>query len=104
MASDTPADLHRPGELIGLVRCAFEPWDIQGPLSELAVPGWPPLHRAVSELARPMLKYPGSRDLLRGYAILLELWMLEDWLAHPEGEGPMEGWEPYRRLAPLADG
>jgi hypothetical protein len=43
-------------------------------------------------------------DLLRGYAILLELWMLEDWLAHPEGEGPLEGWDPYRRLASLANG
>ena len=27
-----------------------------------------------------------------------------DWLDHPEGEGPLEQWEPLRRLRSLADG
>lgn len=31
-------------------------------------------------------------------------WLLEDWLAHPEGEGPLETWLPYRTLLSLADG
>jgi aminoglycoside phosphotransferase (APT) family kinase protein len=60
--------------------------------------------RAVKELALPLLTQAGSFDLLMGYAILLELWLLELWLAHPEGEGPLEQWEPLRRLRSLADG
>jgi hypothetical protein len=39
-----------------------------------------------------------------GYAVLLEPWLLELWLAHPEGEGPLEQWELLRRLRSLADG
>jgi scyllo-inosamine 4-kinase len=62
------------------------------------------LRRAVKELALPLLTQEGSFDLLMGYAILLELWLLELWLAHPEGEGPLEQWEPLRRLRSLADG
>jgi hypothetical protein len=52
----------------------------------------------------PLLAQPADRDLLLGYAILLELWLLELWLAHPEGEGPLEQWEPLCRLRSLADG
>jgi hypothetical protein len=51
-----------------------------------------------------MLAQPGGRELLMGYAILLELWLLELWLAHPEGEGSLEEWEPLRRLRSLAAG
>jgi len=62
------------------------------------------LREAVKELARPLLMQRGSFDLLMGYGILLELWLLELWLAHPEGEGPLEQWEPLLRLRSLADG
>ena len=63
-----------------------------------------PLEPVVLELAGPVLDGAGARDRLLGYAILLELHMLNDWLDHPEGEGPMETWAPYRRLRSLADG
>ena len=36
--------------------------------------------------------------------VVLELWILELWLAHPEGEGSLEQWEPLRRLRSLAAG
>jgi aminoglycoside phosphotransferase (APT) family kinase protein len=55
-------------------------------------------------LAQPALDHPGGPELLLGYAILLELCRLELWLLHPEGEGPLAGWEPYLRLGSLADG
>lgn len=61
------------------------------------------LRQAVKKLATPMLAGRGY-DLLMGYAILLELWLLELWLAHPEGEGPLEQWDPLRRLRSLVDG
>jgi scyllo-inosamine 4-kinase len=62
------------------------------------------LSQAVMKLSLPMLAQPNDKALLAGYAILLELHLLEDWLAHPEGEGPLGQWEPLRRLRSLADG
>ena len=62
------------------------------------------LRRMAATLARPWLAQPGGKALLVGYAILLDLWRLEDWLAHPEGEGPLEQWDPLRRVRALADG
>lgn len=34
----------------------------------------------------------------------MELWLVQLWLAHPEGEGPVEQWDPLRRLRALAGG
>lgn len=62
------------------------------------------LRQMAVDLARPVIAHPGGKELLLGYAILLELWMLQDWLAHPDGEGPLVQWAPYRRLLSLADG
>jgi scyllo-inosamine 4-kinase len=84
-------------DLNHLVKSAFHPFpdaDRQGAEQ---------LRQAVKKLATPMLAGRGF-DLLMGYAILLELWLLELWLAHPEGEGPLEQWEPLCRLRSLADG
>jgi scyllo-inosamine 4-kinase len=91
-------------DLNHLVKCAFGPEDVALPLSTDDRQGILQLRRAVLELAQPLLVQPRSHDLLRGYAILLELWLLELWLANPEGEGPLEQWEPLRRLRSLADG
>jgi aminoglycoside phosphotransferase (APT) family kinase protein len=82
-----------------LLTCVFGPdQDEPDPL------GRDKAQRALARLAAPLLAQPGGADLLLGYAILLEQWHLEDWLAHPDGEGPLEQWEPYRRLLSLADG
>ena len=62
------------------------------------------LREAVKELALPVLAQSSGKALLAGYAILLELWLLEEWLAHPEGEGPLEQWDPLQRLRLLANG
>jgi scyllo-inosamine 4-kinase len=94
-------------DLNELVKMAFPP---PGPEEPPHPPGSPAfrgqelLRSTVAELALPLLDHPGGPDLLAGYAILLELWLLEDWLAHPEGEGPLETWQPYRMLLSLADG
>ena len=91
-------------DLNHLVKCAFGPPDTARSPSARAGHGADQLRRSVQELALPLLAQPADRDLLLGYAILLELWLLELWLAHPEGEGPLEQWEPLRRLRALADG
>ena len=95
-----PAEL----DLNELVKCAFGPTEANDPLPDLDGACRVQLQQAVTDLAIPVLDHPGGKDLLLGYAILLELWLLVDWLAHPEGEGPLEQWQPYRRLVSLADG
>jgi scyllo-inosamine 4-kinase len=91
-------------DLNHLVKLAFGPPEDACSLSTTDEQGAQQLRQTVKELAAPILSSPGSFDLMMGYAILLELWLLELWLAHPEGEGPLEQWEPLRRLRSLADG
>jgi scyllo-inosamine 4-kinase len=91
-------------DLNHLVKCAFGPEDAAYAPSTTNLKATRQLHQAVEELTSPILAQPGGRDLLMGHAILLELWLLELWLAHPEGEGPLAQWEPLRRLRSLADG
>jgi aminoglycoside phosphotransferase (APT) family kinase protein len=88
-------------DLNHLVKCAFGP---VVPGSTNDADGGQRLRQMVQEVALPLLTVRGGRELLLGYAILLELWLLELWLAHPEGEGPLEQWMPLRRLRSLADG
>jgi aminoglycoside phosphotransferase (APT) family kinase protein len=99
-------------DLNHLVKLAFGPQDEQSaPGTDAPGTGDPSpggqgrerLQVAVTGLARPLLAQPGGRDLLAGYAVLLELWLLQTWLAHPEGEGPLETWLPLRRLLALAE-
>ena len=77
---------------------AFVSFQGSNPLFDPDGSGLGRLRFEASEIALPLLDHPGGRDLLRGYAILLDLWLLEDWLAHPDGEGPLETWQPYRML------
>jgi len=95
-----PAEL----DLNELVKCAFGPGETGDPPPDPDGACWEQLQQAVTDLAMPVLDHQGGNDLLLGYAILLELWLLVDWLAHPEGEGPFEQWQPYRRLVSLVDG
>jgi scyllo-inosamine 4-kinase len=88
-------------DLNHLVKKAFGPSELASSLSAEDIHQ---LQRTVMEIARPLLSQTSNFDLLMGYAILLELWLLELWLAHPEGEGPLEQWEPLLRLRSLADG
>lgn len=89
-------------DLNHLVKIAVGPEDGGEPSPVEERGGAQRLQATVAEIARPLLTKPYERDLLHGYAILLELWLLELWLAHPEGEGPLAQWEPLRRLRGLA--
>lgn len=91
-------------DLNTLLKCAYTPEDEAAPCSGADRVGRQQLRAAAAELAHPLLAQPGGKELFFGYAILLDLWLLETWLAHPEGEGPLETWDPYRRLLSLADG
>ncbi len=91
-------------DLNHLLKCAYAPPDSAPSGAAHAGHGTDELRRSVQALALPLLAHAADRDLLLGYAILLELWLVQLWLAHPEGEGPLEQWEPLRRLRALADG
>jgi scyllo-inosamine 4-kinase len=80
-----------------LLTCGFGP-DQDDP------PGARELRAVLSAHVAPELAQPGAPERLLGYAILLEQWKLEDWLAHPDGVGALESWDPYRRLRSLANG
>jgi scyllo-inosamine 4-kinase len=92
-----PAEL----DLNSLVNLAYAPGDEHDALSD---PCREEMRQAAAEVAGPVLDHPGGVDLLYGYAVLLDLWRFKDWLAHPEGEGPMQEWAPYVNLLSLADG
>ncbi len=95
-----PAEL----DLNTFLKHAFAPTEIIDPLPDPGSEGVRAMRQAVAALAAPVIAHPGGPDLLLGYAILLELWQLQNWLAHPDGEGPLERWDPYLRLLSLADG
>jgi aminoglycoside phosphotransferase len=87
-----------------LVKFAFAPGDVLDSLPDPGKAGLGRMRQVVTDLAMPMLSHPGSKDLLLGYAILLEIWMLENRLAHP-AEGSAVDQEPlYQILGSLADG
>jgi aminoglycoside phosphotransferase (APT) family kinase protein len=91
-------------DLNHLVKLAFGPQEERDARAEPGGRGRARLQAVVAQLAQPRLGQPGGGELLVGYAVLLELWLLQIWLAHPEGEGPLETWQPLRRLRSLADG
>jgi len=91
-------------DLMNLVRIAYSPPFPHDPTPEADNAGLEKLREVILEVAKPILMTRhASKDLLCGYLVLLESFLLEEWLAHPEGEGPMEGWEPYLVLISLAD-
>ena len=91
-------------DLNHLIKCAYGPEHVTGTTQISDSEGPFQLQQAVREIALPSLMQPEEKVLLLGYAILLELWLLETWLEHPEGEGPLESWDPLKRLRSLADG
>lgn len=91
-------------DLNSFIKMTFSPGGIKGQSLAPDDVGWHNLRQVVYDLTRPILSRPKSSALLTGYAILLELWMFDSWLAHPEGEGPVEQWQPYRILQTLGNG
>ena len=90
-------------DLNELLKIGFAPREEPDPLPDPAGDGLRLLQDAVLEMAAPVLDHSGGPDLLRGYAILLELWLLRSWLEHPDGEGPLETWGPYRTLRGIVE-
>jgi aminoglycoside phosphotransferase len=77
-------------------------------------PGGPRAAGRVVDSAADLLKLPGARARLRGYAVLGDLWGLHRWLRHAEATGSLDlwgadaddihTWAPWRDLHAHADG
>lgn len=95
-------------DLNELVKSAFAPKDTIDPLPDPGRQGLERMRRLVMELAMPMLAHPGSRDLLMGYAILLEIWNQEDRLVYPPTDNGLDQQTDQQAitqiLGSLADG
>jgi hypothetical protein len=50
------------------------------------------------------LCHPEAADRLLGYAVLLEMWDVENELRHWDGREDFRTWRQYRRLAALTAG
>jgi len=62
------------------------------------------LRQLALELAGPMVSHPGSKELLLGYAILLDIWMLEENLLHPPDDVGSSPENLNQVLVALSDG
>jgi len=91
-------------DLNHLIKCAYSPEENKYTTSNPDIQGVFHLRQAIKDMAIPLLSHPDEKILLMGYAILLELWLLETWLEHPEREGALDEWDPLKRLRSLADG
>lgn len=97
--------LTAPVELdLNTLLCQVLDPDGMPPYKDEEAAGHDKLRSAAVEMARKAIDHPGGKELLLGYAVLLDLWRFELYLAHPEGEGPVETWDNYRRLRSLASG
>lgn len=90
-------------DLNELVKSAFAPPEGIDPLPDPGKKGLERMRQLVVELAIPMLSHPGSKDLLLGYAILLETWALEDRLVYPIEDSSVDQEPLYQILGSLAD-
>jgi scyllo-inosamine 4-kinase len=91
-------------DLNELLKCAYAPPERDDSLPDSDGAGLQRMQEAVADLAVAALANPGGTDLLLGYAILLELWSMENWLSKWDGQEPFDDWQPYRTLTALADG
>jgi scyllo-inosamine 4-kinase len=87
-----------------LVKAAFVPPEEDDPLPDPGGHGLQRLQEAVTEVAIATMQTPGGPARLLGYAILLELWSMENWLSKWDRQEPFNEWQPYRTLTSLADG
>jgi aminoglycoside phosphotransferase len=91
-------------DLNELVKAAYAPPERPDPLPDPDGSGQEGLRQAVSDIAVDTISTPDGADRLLGYALLLDLWSMENWLSKWDGQEPWGDWAPYRALTLLTDG
>ena len=91
-------------DLNELLKSAYAPPETDDPLPDPNGSGQERMRQAVADIAVATISTPGGADRLLGFALLLDLWSMENWLSKWDGREPYADWAPYRALTALADG
>jgi len=92
-------------DLNELVKSVFAPPESVDPLPDPDGAGLERARQTVTEIAAATMTTPGSIDRLLGYALLLDLWAMENELSiEGGGSGAHTILSPYRALQMFADG
>jgi aminoglycoside phosphotransferase (APT) family kinase protein len=91
-------------DLNELLKSAYAPPETADPLLDPDGSGQERLRLVVTDIAVATISTPDGADRLLGFALLLDLWSMEDWLSEWDGREPYVDWASYRALAALADG
>jgi len=91
-------------DLNELVKTAYAPPETPDPLPDPDGSGQEGLRQAVSDIAVDTISTPDGADRLLGFALLLDLWSMENWLSKWDGRELWGDWAPYRALTLLTDG
>jgi aminoglycoside phosphotransferase (APT) family kinase protein len=91
-------------DLNELVKSAFAPPERIDPLPDPDGAGQERMQQAVTEIAAATMTTPGGVDRLLGYALLLDLWAMENQLSIEGGPGAYAILAPYRALQMFTDG
>jgi scyllo-inosamine 4-kinase len=92
-------------DLNELVKTAYAPPEKVDLLPDPDGSGHKQLQQAVADIAVDTASTPGGADRLLGFALLLDLWAMEDELSiWHRGRETWVNWAPYRALMMLADG
>ncbi|MBC8444851.1 MAG: aminoglycoside phosphotransferase family protein [Chloroflexi bacterium] len=91
-------------DLNELLKAVYAPYERPDPLPDPDGSGLEGMRRAVTEIAAATASSPGGEDRVLGYALLLDLWSMENWLSKWDGREPYVDWAPYRALTSLTDG
>jgi aminoglycoside phosphotransferase (APT) family kinase protein len=89
-------------DLNEVVKVAYAPPERPDPLPDPDGSGQDMLRQVVDEIASDTISTPDGADRLLGYALLLDLWMMENELSTWDGREPWEDLAPYRALTSLA--
>ncbi|NLE44685.1 MAG: aminoglycoside phosphotransferase family protein [Chloroflexi bacterium] len=91
-------------DLNELLKCVYAPPERDDPLPDPDGSGLARLQQAASGIAVATVSTSAGPDLVLGFAILLEMWMMERMLSQWDGRGSYAEWQPYRTLTALTDG
>jgi scyllo-inosamine 4-kinase len=91
-------------DLNELVKIFYTPPERPDLLPDPSGSGRERMRQAVVEIAVATISTPSGADRLLGFALLLELWSMENWLSKWDGKEPYVDWAPYQALTSLAGG
>lgn len=91
-------------DLNELVRIAYGPPETPDPLPDPDGSGLERLRQTVGDIVVSTVSPTGGADRLFGFSLLLDMWVMEEYLSEWDGTEPYTDWACYQALTSLADG